>query len=178
MSSAQTVLRGAFANGCAAGRDQLWKSCSCTRASNGEPQGISVDLATELARQLSFPLECVKYDAAEKAVTRVATGEADVGFFAIDPVRGKNIVGLAAIAVLRFHWPAGGRKFITARMTVARPAISTSTIPGKPSHKRRHQSPIRTIWRRRLRVTREVFQMFSLDCKQAQESSPHIPMSP
>ncbi|MFL9912033.1 transporter substrate-binding domain-containing protein [Paraburkholderia sp. RL17-337-BIB-A] len=62
-----------------------------TRGTNGEPQGISVDLATELARRMDLPLRFVTFDAAGKSVAAVAAGDADFGFFAFDPVRGKEI---------------------------------------------------------------------------------------
>ncbi|MBI5898704.1 MAG: ABC transporter substrate-binding protein [Rhodocyclales bacterium] len=58
-----------------------------TRGADGEPRGVSVDLARELARRLDVPLEPVIYSAAGKAVQGVKAGEWDVGFFAIDPVR-------------------------------------------------------------------------------------------
>lgn len=57
----------------------------------GEPRGVSVDIARELARRLGKPLECVVVQAAAKSVETVAGGHTDVGFFAIDPVRGAEI---------------------------------------------------------------------------------------
>jgi polar amino acid transport system substrate-binding protein len=58
---------------------------------SGAPRGVSVDIARELARRLATPLECVVVDAAKKSVETVAGGRADVGFFAVDPVRGADI---------------------------------------------------------------------------------------
>lgn len=58
-----------------------------TRDANGEPRGVSVDLARELARRLGVPLEPVIYTAAGKVVEGIRAGAWDVGFFAIDPVR-------------------------------------------------------------------------------------------
>jgi polar amino acid transport system substrate-binding protein len=55
------------------------------------PAGISVDIATELARRLSVPIEFVVVDAAAKSVEAVANDHADVGFFAVDPVRAAQI---------------------------------------------------------------------------------------
>jgi polar amino acid transport system substrate-binding protein len=55
------------------------------------PSGISVDIATELARRLSVPIEFVVVDAARKSVEAVANDHADVGFFAADPVRAAHI---------------------------------------------------------------------------------------
>lgn len=57
----------------------------------GAPHGVSVDIARELAQRLGTPLECVVVDAAKKSVETVASGQADVGFFAVDPVRAADI---------------------------------------------------------------------------------------
>jgi polar amino acid transport system substrate-binding protein len=58
-----------------------------TRDASGEPRGVSVDLARELARRLGVPLEMVTYTAAGKVVEGIKSDAWDVGFFAIDPVR-------------------------------------------------------------------------------------------
>jgi polar amino acid transport system substrate-binding protein len=58
-----------------------------TRDAAGEPRGVSVDLARELARRLGVPVELVIYTAAGKVVEGIKAGAWDVGFFAIDPVR-------------------------------------------------------------------------------------------
>ena len=56
-----------------------------------QPFGISIDLATELARQLEVELDLVVFDAAGKSVNAVESEKADIGFFAIDPKRGEKI---------------------------------------------------------------------------------------
>ena len=61
------------------------------RDANGQPVGVSVDLATELAKRLGVPLSLVVFDAAGKSVDAVTNEKADFGFFAIDPVRGQGI---------------------------------------------------------------------------------------
>ena len=61
------------------------------RDAAGTPAGISVDLARELAKQLGLPLELAVFDAAGKSVAAVTAEAADVGFFAIDPVRGEGL---------------------------------------------------------------------------------------
>jgi polar amino acid transport system substrate-binding protein len=58
------------------------------RESNGEPGGVSVDLARELARRLGVPAELVTVTSAAQAVEALKAGRVDVGFFAIDPARG------------------------------------------------------------------------------------------
>jgi len=60
-------------------------------ASTGAPVGVSVDLAQALAQQLKIPLLLIPVDSAAKSVEAVTQGQADIGFFAIDPVRGKGI---------------------------------------------------------------------------------------
>ena len=69
-------------------------------AKTGELQGVSVDLARELGRQLGVPVELLAVDSAGRSVERVTGGEADVGFFAIDPVRGKGIAFTRAYVVI------------------------------------------------------------------------------
>lgn len=52
---------------------------------------MSVDLARSLANRMGIELELIVLDGAGKAVDAVRSEEADIGFFAIDPVRGKGI---------------------------------------------------------------------------------------
>jgi len=57
----------------------------------GRPFGVSIDLAHGLGRRLGMEVELVVLDSAGKSVEVVAGGEADVGFFAIDPLRAQSI---------------------------------------------------------------------------------------
>jgi polar amino acid transport system substrate-binding protein len=70
------------------------------RGSDGGARGVSVDLAAEFARLLGVELELVVVDAAGKSVDVVASEQADIGFFAIDPVRGANIAFSAAYVLI------------------------------------------------------------------------------
>jgi len=54
----------------------------------GEPAGVSVDLARELARRLGVPVDLVTVTSAGQSVETLKAGRVDVGFFAIDPARG------------------------------------------------------------------------------------------
>jgi len=56
-------------------------------AVTGEPTGVSVDLARELARRLGVEAELATVTSAGKSVETLAAGRVDVGFFAIDPAR-------------------------------------------------------------------------------------------
>jgi polar amino acid transport system substrate-binding protein len=62
----------------------------------GEVFGVSVDLSRELAKRLGVGLELKVFDAAAKSVAAVTSGEADIGFFAIDPLRGEGVSFSAA----------------------------------------------------------------------------------
>ncbi len=53
--------------------------------------GVSVDLATQLAQRLQCDLELRVVDAAGKSVALVTGEQADIGFFAIDPLRGDGL---------------------------------------------------------------------------------------
>ena len=64
------------------------------------PIGVSVDLAVRLAAELNAPLDLVVYDAAGKSVEGVARGDADVGFFAVDPLRGEEIAFTAPYVLI------------------------------------------------------------------------------
>ena len=57
----------------------------------GRASGVSVDLAQALAERLGVPLETMTFPAATKSVDAVTGDVADVGFFAIDPLRGADI---------------------------------------------------------------------------------------
>ena len=67
----------------------------------GEPEGVSIDLATQLAKRLGLPLKLVVFEAASKSVDAIGQGEADVGFFAIDPLRGAAIAFTAPYVLIQ-----------------------------------------------------------------------------
>lgn len=61
------------------------------RGADGAPAGVSVVLATELARRLGVPLAIVPFQAAGAVTAAVAEGRYDIAFLAIDPVRGEGL---------------------------------------------------------------------------------------
>jgi len=66
----------------------------------GEPVGVSIDLAREFARRLGVEIELVVFDTAGKSVDAVTAEQADIGFFAIDPVRGAGIAFTAPYVLI------------------------------------------------------------------------------
>jgi polar amino acid transport system substrate-binding protein len=70
------------------------------RDAEGNAAGVSVDLATEFARMLGAELELVVVDAAGKSVDVVVGEGADIGFFAIDPLRGEHIAFTAPYVLI------------------------------------------------------------------------------
>ena len=65
-----------------------------------KPVGVSVDLATELAKRLGVPVEYVVFDAAGKSVEALSTEKVDIGFFAVDPMRADAIAFTAPYVLI------------------------------------------------------------------------------
>jgi polar amino acid transport system substrate-binding protein len=61
------------------------------KGANGEPAGVSPELARQLAKTLNVPLDIVTYTSAGKTFEAAKKNEWDVAFFAIDPVRGADV---------------------------------------------------------------------------------------
>jgi len=58
---------------------------------SGQPVGVSVDMANQLATILGVDIELLAFEKAMKSVEAVTAEQADIGFFAIDPARGAQI---------------------------------------------------------------------------------------
>jgi len=69
-------------------------------ARSGEPVGVSVDLARAFAQRLGVGIELVAFDTAIQSVQAVTDEKADIGFFAIDPLRGEGIAFTAAYVLI------------------------------------------------------------------------------
>jgi polar amino acid transport system substrate-binding protein len=65
-----------------------------------QPVGISIDLAHELARRLGVGVELIAFDSARYSVEAVKDQKADIGFFAIDPLRSDGITFTAPYVVI------------------------------------------------------------------------------
>lgn len=67
---------------------------------DGQPFGVSIDLARGFARLLGVEVELLVFDAAGKSVEAVTQEQADFGFFAVDPVRGADIAFTAPYVLI------------------------------------------------------------------------------
>jgi len=66
----------------------------------GEPVGVSIDLARAFAKRLGVECELVVFDTAKASVDAVSDDRADIGFFAIDPLRGERIAFTAPYVLI------------------------------------------------------------------------------
>lgn len=67
---------------------------------DGQPFGVSIDLAREFALRLGLEVELIVFDSAGKSVDAVTNEQADFGFFAIDPMRGAGIAFTAPYVLI------------------------------------------------------------------------------
>jgi len=109
-----------FSNPVLAGRDPT----------TGEPCGISVDLARELARRLGVAIEFVPYYAAGKVVEGLKSAAWDVCFLAIDPVRAADISFTAPYVVIEGVYMVADASPTRSNAEVDRPGTRVGVIVG------------------------------------------------
>jgi polar amino acid transport system substrate-binding protein len=64
---------------------------AASHTASERPAGVTIDLARELARRLSLPVEFIECPVPADAAAAVGQGRADIGFLAIDPERAKQL---------------------------------------------------------------------------------------
>ncbi|MDR5828836.1 ABC transporter substrate-binding protein [Caballeronia sp. LP006] len=69
-------------------------------SASSEPSGVSVDIARELAARLGVEIAFNSFPNAAQSVETVTAEQADVGFFAIDPLRGAGIAFTAPYVLI------------------------------------------------------------------------------
>jgi polar amino acid transport system substrate-binding protein len=89
----------------------------------GAATGVSVDLATELGRRLGLAVEPVVVTSAGMAVETMRKGEADIGFFAIDPARSDGVVFSPPYVNIEGAYAVREGSPITSRDEVDRPGV-------------------------------------------------------
>jgi polar amino acid transport system substrate-binding protein len=116
---------------------------------SGELVGVSIDLARELGRRLGVPVDLVAVDAAGKSVEVVKGGNADIGFFAIDPLRGEGVAFTAAYVVIEGAYMVRNDSPLTANEQVDRDGLRVAVGKGSAydlylSRELKHAKIVRT----------------------------------
>jgi polar amino acid transport system substrate-binding protein len=96
----------------------------------GEPFGVSIDLARAFAQRLGVDIELVVFDTAGKSVEAVRGEQADIGFFAIDPLRGEGIAFTAPYVLIEGAYMVPYFSPIRANEEVDRPGIRVAVGKG------------------------------------------------
>jgi polar amino acid transport system substrate-binding protein len=102
-----------------------------TDPATGRARGVSVDLAQALADRLGLALETIEFPAAAKSVDAVTGGVADVGFFAIDPLRAAEIAFTDAYRLIEGAYLVRDDSPLTTNDDVDR--AGTAVVVGKGS---------------------------------------------
>ncbi len=100
------------------------------RTAAGGLDGVSVDIARELARRLAMPLALVPFDAAGKVTAAAGRDVWDVAFLARDPERAREITFTAAYVVIDGNYVVPGTSVIRTMQDVDRPGVSVAVSTG------------------------------------------------
>jgi polar amino acid transport system substrate-binding protein len=96
----------------------------------GEPHGITVDLARELARRLGVPIELVVFETAGKVTDAVKAGRWDVAFIAIEPVRASVIDFTAPYVIIEGTYMVPADSSLKDIADVDRPGVRIAVAKG------------------------------------------------
>ena len=97
---------------------------------SGQPAGVSIDIAQAFANKLGVPLELVVFDTAAKSVEAVKREQADIGFFAIDPLRGDGISFTAPYVLIEGAYMVRNESSLQSNEEVDRAGIRVATGAG------------------------------------------------
>lgn len=100
------------------------------RGADGRPVGVSIDLAREFGRCLGVEVELVVFDAAGKSVDAVTSEQADLGFFAVDPLRAAGLSFTAPYVLIEGAFLVREESPIRANSAVDRVGISITVGKG------------------------------------------------
>ncbi len=90
-ASAQTPAAALAPTGTLRAAINLGNPVLAQRGPDGTPEGVSVALATELARRLGVPLSLVTFQSAGGVTDALSKNVYDIVFLAVDPVRGQGL---------------------------------------------------------------------------------------
>ncbi len=95
-----------------------------TDPATGAPGGVSVDLARAFAQRLGVGIELLVFETAGKSVQAVTDEQADIGFFAVDPLRGAGIAFTAPYVLIEGCYLVRDASQLRANEEVDRPGRS------------------------------------------------------
>jgi polar amino acid transport system substrate-binding protein len=88
---------------------------------SGDAVGVSGDLARHLADELGVGLVLLTFDSALKSVEALKGGQADIGFFAVDPQRAQDVRFTAPYVLIEGAYLVRQASPLTANAEVDRP---------------------------------------------------------
>lgn len=97
---------------------------------SGLPAGVSIDLAQAFADRLGVALELAVFDTAARSVEALSSGQADIGFFAIDPLRGQEIAFTAPYVLIEGSYMVGRDSPLQSNDEVDRAGIRVAVGKG------------------------------------------------
>ncbi len=97
----------------------------------GDLVGLSIDLAKNFAERLGLDIQLVVFNSARESVEAVRREEADIGFFAIDPLRGEGIIFTAPYILIEGAYVVNKQSEINTNKDVDR--IGNRIAVGKGS---------------------------------------------
>lgn len=96
----------------------------------GDPTGVSVDLARELAKRLGVPVSFTVYPAAGQVTAAAKTGAWDVAFVAVDPARSADFLQTQPYVVIEGAYLVRGSSPLTANEQVDRDGVRVAVGKG------------------------------------------------
>ncbi|MFZ2738400.1 MAG: ABC transporter substrate-binding protein [Burkholderiaceae bacterium] len=90
---------------------------------SGEVSGVSVDLSRELAKRLGVEIDLIAFNAANKSVEAIKNKQADIAFFAIDPLRGADTDYTAAYVMIEGTYVVRQNSPIKTNADVDKPGV-------------------------------------------------------
>ncbi|WP_120005921.1 transporter substrate-binding domain-containing protein [Nesterenkonia muleiensis] len=98
--------------------------------SPGEPTGVTVDIAAEVARRLEVAVELLPFSGAKKSFEAVVEGRADLCFLAVEPARAAEVSFTAPYVVIEGVYAVAENSPITAAEDVDRPGVRIAVKEG------------------------------------------------
>jgi len=95
-----------------------------------EPTGVTVDIAREVGARLELPVELVCFDAARKSFEALTSGQADLGFLALDPAREAEVAFTAPYVVIEGVYAVPLDSPVHAPADVDRPGVRVGVKRG------------------------------------------------